>query len=235
MEIIKTENINTVLPLHNEIFHMDFPLDSYYKKLKKYPLHIFVYKENEKDIGYSIIIEENDKKNLYAWYGGVLPEYQGKGITKNFFNFLISFASNLDFESVTVATNNKRPHMIVLATKLGFNIYDLKKRNPIEDNKIYFKYSIDRNESVTLSLAHVTFAQIEQFIVSSYKKNNQEISFYYDDSNYLKLKYIIDYCQSFAIPPQILLYIDECRSFSDEERMTFQNYSGKIKLLKKEL
>ena len=43
---------------------------------------------------------------------------------------------------MTVASSNIRPHMLILAIKMGFDIYELKKRESGEGNKIYFKYKL---------------------------------------------------------------------------------------------
>ena len=66
---------------------------------------------------YSIIVEQANLKNLYAWYGGVLPEAQGNGITDNFFDKLIDLAREKEYKSVTLASYNTRPHMLRFAIK----------------------------------------------------------------------------------------------------------------------
>ena len=142
MEIRKIEDVNSILILHNKIFRKDFPMQSYEKKRKQNELLIFIYKEAEQLIGYSIIVVQKEINNLYAWYGGVLPKYQGRGINKQFLEFLIEYARNKKFDSVTLASSNMRPHMLRLAIKLGFDIYDIKKRNFGDGNKIYFKFKI---------------------------------------------------------------------------------------------
>lgn len=143
MNIIKTDSIEEVCRLHKKIFFCEFPVESYYNKEKEYPVLIFLYLENGKYIGYSIIINQKNKLNLYAWYGGLLPEYQNMGLNNKFIEFLKKLARDMNYTSVTLATTNKRPNMIIQAVKNGFEIYDIKKREiseHSEGNKIYFKY-----------------------------------------------------------------------------------------------
>ena len=92
MIIKEIQDINIIIPLHVEIFGKAFPISSYYKKCKTNKLYIFVYEEDSDLIGYSIIVDQNQEKNMYAWYGGVLPKFQGKGITQIFFENLIELA-----------------------------------------------------------------------------------------------------------------------------------------------
>lgn len=146
MEFIKTDNIEDILDLHKQIFEFDFPIESYYKKRKAYELLIYLYIEEGECVGYSIIVDQSEIKNLYAWYGGVVPCRQGCGINSLFLDELIKEATNKKYDSVTLATTNSRPNMIILAVRKGFKIYDLKKRDYGEGNKIYFKYLITYNE-----------------------------------------------------------------------------------------
>lgn len=142
MKVKEIEDVNSVIQLHEKIFNKPFPLQSYYKKNSIYKVDIYVYEENSNLLGYSIVVDQEKEKNFYAWYGGVLPKFQGRGITEKFFKVLIENARKKGYKSITLATTNSRPNMIRLAVKMGFEIYDLKKRNYGEGNKIYFQYKI---------------------------------------------------------------------------------------------
>lgn len=204
LKIIEEYSLKNVVPLHRNIFGFDFPIESYNKKSKENKLRIFVYYVETKAIGYSIIVDQAKEKNLYAWYGGVIYEFQGKGITKNFFNLLFDIARNSNYESVTVATSNLRPHMIISAIRLGFDIVDLKKRETGEGNKIYFKYQIDnaQNKEISIDLINKNPNQVEKEVVKAYKKDCSQINFS-GIENYGMLIYAIDYLNSFANHPKI--------------------------------
>ena len=64
MKIKEIQDINIIIPLHLEIFGKDFPIASYFKKSKTNKLYIFVYEEHLNLIGYSIIVDQNQEKNM---------------------------------------------------------------------------------------------------------------------------------------------------------------------------
>lgn len=208
MTIREVKDVNIILPLHKEIFGMDFPMESYYKKKKKYNLLIYVYDEDSMLLGYSIVVDQADEKNLYAWYGGVLPEEQGKGITRNFFDWLIQLAEEKCYDSVTVATSNLRPHMLVLAIKRGFDIVDVKRRVEGEGNKIYFKYKICPPTSVGINLVengkNVKPVEVEKKIVNAYKSNCKQYCFK-GIKNFETMKYAINYMNSLGIKAEVFI------------------------------
>ena len=232
MFIKQVYDIEIVLPLHEEIFGTKFPLNSYYKKRKEYNVYIYVYEENSELIGYSIIVDQADIKNLYAWYGGVLPQVQGTGITSIFFDKLINLAEQMEYKSVTVATYNTRPHMLQFAIKKGFDIYDIKKRDYGSGNKIYFRYLIKPPSSLNINLIDtkgkfVSPAEIEENIVTAYKNNCKKI-YFSGVKNYKTLEYAVKYCNSFCDKPEIIINLDS----SDDEEFSYlvDGYKGKIKI-----
>lgn len=229
MVIRQIDDVEIVIPLHEEIFGKEFPISSYYKKRKIYQLYIFVYEEEKRLLGYSIIVDQANIENLYAWYGGVLPEAQGNGITDAFFDTLINLATEKGYKSVTVATYNTRPHMLRFAIKKGFDIYDIKKREYGSGNKIYFRYLIHPPSILEIDLIEdgrfVKPAEIEEKLVIAYKSNCKK--FYFKGLlNYKTLEYAIKYCNSFSSQPEIVLVSEELQKnkISYLEKV----YKGKI-------
>ena len=222
-------DVEIIKSLHKEIFGKDFPIDSYYKKRKAYELYIYVYEENSKLLGYSIVVDQADLQNLYAWYGGVLPEAQGNGITDIFFDKLIDLAIEKKYKSVTVASYNTRPHMLILAIKKGFDIYDIKKRDYGNGNKIYFKYSISSPSTIEFDLiengSFLKPAEIEERLVLAYKNNCKKLCFK-GAYNYETLEYIVRYCNSFYNKPEIVIKAEG----ASKEKFSYleKNYVGKI-------
>ena len=235
MIIKEIQDIKTIIPLHEEIFGKTFPISSYYKKCKTNKLYIFVYEENLELIGYSIIVDQNQEKNMYAWYGGVLPKFQGKGITRNFFENLIELAKQKDYLSVTVASSNIRPHMLTLAIKMGFDIYELKKREVGEGNKIYFKYKLFPQHTEIILLEenerHLKPVEIEEKLVRAYKSNSTSIKFDYT-GNSDTLVYALKYCSSFSKRPKILIETDRDIQVS-ELNEAIRRYQGDVEIIKK--
>lgn len=234
MIIKEFQDINIIIPLHEEIFGKPFPISSYYKKCRTNKLYIFAYEEDLNLIGYSIIVDQNSERNMYAWYGGVLPKFQGKGITRIFFENLIEFAREKKYLSVTVASSNIRPHMLILAIKIGFDIYDLKKRETGEGNKIYFKYNIlpPRTEGISLEYdgKEIKPVEIEEKLVRAYKNNSTLIKINYT-VNIDTLIYAIKYCNSFSKRPQILINTYEEVQIPELNEIIKQ-YRGEVKIIK---
>lgn len=204
MKIVLEHELCEIPRLHAEIFGEDFPYESYEKKLEFHRIFIYVYYEDEKAIGYSLVIDQADEKNLYAWYGGLLPKYQGNGLTAQFFDIMHEKARELGYKSISLATTNARPNMLRLAIKYGFDIVDVKKRDTGEGNKIYFKFYVhDTVEEVEIALNQdgkkTPIADIERMLVRAYKSNCSKIHLtnveYEDDVE--TIKYVIAYCKKF--------------------------------------
>lgn len=234
MIIKEIHDINIILPLHERIFGKEFPISSYYKKCKNNNLYIFVYEEETKLIGYSIIVAQADEKNLYAWYGGVLPEFQGRGITQTFFDRLINFAKEKEYITITLATSNIRPHMLALAIKMGFDIVDLKKREYGEGNKIYFKYRIMPPYIEEISFEEhgqmITLVQIEERIVRAYKNNCTLLKINCNE-NIEALKYAVRYCNSFIRKPKILINLQNSSNIYPKLNEIIEGYKGEIEII----
>lgn len=229
MIIEQIQDVKKIIPIHNEIFGKDFPIESYYKKCKKNELYIYVYKDEGKILGYSIVVDQAESKNLYAWYGGVLPMAQGNGITDLFFEKLIDFARLIQYNSITFASYNTRPHMLRYAIKKGFDIYDIKKRNYGSGDKIYFIYKLHPSSELHIDFMNdgrmVKPAEIEEKLVLAYKSNCKK--FYFNAyCNYETLEYAVKYCNSFLNKPEIIIITDEKLKNKIDSLMVI--YSGKI-------
>ena len=189
--------------------------------------------KNRRKIGVSIVVDQEDKKNLYAWYGGVLPEYQGRGITQIFFDKLINLAKEKEYDSVSLATSNIRPHMLRLAIKMGFDIVDLKKRETGEGNKIYFEYKILPETTEEISLKEnekdISFVQIEEKLVSAYKNNCVLLKINCND-NFEALMYTVKYCNSFVRKPKIQINLQDSPSVCSKINEIIEEYKGEIQI-----
>lgn len=204
MRIIELNSIATVISIHEKIFGEKFPYESYTKKLLAHAIYIYGYYIDSDIVGYSIIIDEQQEKNLYAWYGGLLPEYQGQGVTVQFFDIMCEKARELGYKSISLATTNCRPNMLRLAIKYGFDIYDMKKRDYGEGNKIYFKYYIHPKTAIVISLRtndnkRLNISDLEIQLVMSYKNNCNKIVFknVLDVEDEKAILYAKRYCSKF--------------------------------------
>lgn len=226
VELIK--EISIILPLHKQIFGKEFPMASYIKKGKCNKFYIFIYKIDELIVGYSIIVRQEEISNLYAWYGGVLPKYQNKGINREFLEYLLCFARDKGYSSVTLASSNMRPHMLRLAIKLGFDIEDIKKRTTGDGNKIYFKYKIfpANIQKISLKTAEENatyFAELERKAVELFKSNCTKLEIV--DVNELGLEYFLRYLNSFTRQPEIVIMKSKMNCTIEK---IVREYKGKV-------
>ena len=185
-------------------------MESYNKKCKEFELHIFILNHESKIAGYSIVIDKPKENVIYAWYGGILPEYQGKHLSCEVFSFFMNFARILGRKYITVATTNNRPHMIRFIINMGYEVYDLKKRNDSSCNKIYFRKYVSNqfNNIAKIHLIkdnmHLSPSEIERQLVISYQQG-ATIYIFYGINNWGTLDYATNYLNSFGIRPEIRL------------------------------
>lgn len=204
MKILELDSIEPIMQIHEQVFDTPFLYESYKKKSEQHKLYVYAYYENEMLIGYSIIVDQAEEKNLYAWYGGLLGEYQGYGITIKFFDIMVEKARKLQYTSISLATTNYRPNMLRLAVKYGFDIYDIKKREYGEGNKIYFKYILHPIFNTIISLrkedgSRLKIPELEKMLVSAYKHNCVKIIFnnIFDESDIKMINFAKRYCKNF--------------------------------------
>ena len=78
MIIKEFQDINIIIPLHEEIFGKSFPIASYYKKCRTNKLYIFAYEEDLNLIGYSIIVDQNSEKICMLGMEGFYQNFKVK-------------------------------------------------------------------------------------------------------------------------------------------------------------
>lgn len=207
MQIIELDSIEPITQIHEQVFGTPFPYESYKKKSILHRLYTYAYYENKILIGYSIVIDQAEEKNLYAWYGGLLAEYQGYGTTIKFFDIMVEKAQKLQYSSISLATTNCRPNMLRLAIRYGFDIYDIKRRDFGEGNKIYFKYFLHPICSITISLINddnskLKIPELEKMLVSVYKHNCTKIVLnnILEESDIKTVIFAKRYCKKFLRP-----------------------------------
>lgn len=198
-----------IAAIHEAVFNQPFPEQSYEKKANDHKIYVYGYYESTKLVGYTIVVDQHEDKNLYAWYGGLLAEYQGRGVTIKMFDVMVQKARELGYNSISLATTNRRPNMLRLAIKYGFDIVDIKKRETGEGNKVYFKYYIRPESHLEINLnedgkkKHPV--EIEPMLVNAHKNNCTLIRFVglKDEEDQKTVNYAMHYCQKFVRVPKI--------------------------------
>lgn len=220
-EFLHVDNVEKIhvcgiAKLHEAIFGKPFPDESYEKKFKEHNIYVFGYFEDEVLVGYTLVVDQQQDENLYAWYGGILPQYQAHGITAQMLDILVEKAKEFGYKSISLATTNCRPNMLRLAIKFGFDIVDIKKRDYGEGNKIYFKYYIKPESQLEIDFSDDRYncpAYLESVLIGALKNNCVLIRFIdVKDENIQAVHYVMNYCKKFIHVPKFEV---KCINFSN--------------------
>lgn len=155
-----------------------------------------------------------EKTNIELCVHTVCSPYNIKklfDVYKKVLEIMVRRARDLNYGSITLASTNCRPHMLRLAIKYGFDIYDIKKRDYGEGNKIYFRFSVLPDTKLTIRLHDgeniLRQVDVERILVSAYKNNCREITFeaVQDKNDEDIIRYAIKYCNSFIHKPILIV------------------------------
>lgn len=153
MLIKKVENIDLIQKVHEQIYLNSFPIKNFESKREKgYQLLNYEFWENDKIVGYCIVIDKIKEKNLHAWVGGIIPEFQARGYFSKFYDWLIEYGENKKYKNITGNTDNYKFNILRMMIKKGFYIYSTNKGDYGDGIKIYLQYDIYEKRSIRLSL-----------------------------------------------------------------------------------
>lgn len=108
----------------------------YEEKIKdKSPL-ILVAKVDGKLAGCKVGYDKFKDGSFYSWLGGVIPEYRRLGLAKELALRQEAWALQKGFESVKFKTLNRHKKMLTFALNHGFDIYNLKPKDELENYRI---------------------------------------------------------------------------------------------------
>ena len=200
MKILLQESLGNIPKIHEEIFGEAFPYEKYEKKRFRNDVYLYGYYDDVL-VGYTIVVDQKDKDDLYAWYGGTLPKYQGSKTTEQMFDTLVEKAKTLGRKSISVVITNEHPNMIRFAVKYGFEIVDLKKNFLESENKIYFKFTVHEPTEITISLneirGKIKMAELEKILVNAYRTNCTRVNLVNvrDAEDMQTVSFVISYCK----------------------------------------
>ena len=155
MELIEEYNLSKINKMHWEIFGGEFPIDSYYRKTSKYLTKIYIIKENDIEIGFTILIVKNENSILYGWYGGILPVYQKGGKIYKLLYLIENIARDNSIKLVGFSTYNSRPHMLTAAIKYGYDIVKVSDCKNGESKRIEFRKKLKENKKCVLDINNI--------------------------------------------------------------------------------
>lgn len=113
--------------------HKPYTLEDYQKRLKDKKPIIYLVKDNNNFVGYSIAFEQDGQ--FYLWILGVIKEFRNKGIGNKLINKNKEEAVKNNFKSIFVKVYDVSREMQKLLIKNGFQI---EKTNNINGEFVKF-------------------------------------------------------------------------------------------------
>lgn len=250
MFIVETEDIDIIENIHKKIYLEKFPIDSMMSKEKRgYKLLKYIIEDQNKLVGYCIVINKKEEKNLHAWVGGVLPQYQGKGYFSEFYDWLIKKGENLEYLTITGNTDNFKHNMIRMMIKKGFYIVAVSETNYGDGIKINMKYEIHEGRTLRIILTtkcnyncffchhegiaeqsteDLSIPSLERILVQARRMCVKEITLTGGEPTMLfdRIQYTLKYCNSWDNKPHIKIVTNG--SLLTTKMIGKLNYKGKL-------
>ena len=110
--------------------------DYYFEKLKNKPSLILLAKVDHILVGCKVGYDRYDDGSFYSWLGGVIPGFRKDGIARQLADRQESWAKQNGYESIKFKTLNRHKSMLIFAVKNGFEIYNVKPKDELENYRI---------------------------------------------------------------------------------------------------
>ncbi len=125
-------NVLKKLPEFDRLFE-----DSYYAdRIKKRAHLILLAKVNQEVVGCKLGYDKFNDGSFYSWLGGVKPEFRQIGIARKLAVTQEKWAREKGYESIKFKTLNRHKSMIIFAIKNGFEMYNVKPKDELENYRI---------------------------------------------------------------------------------------------------
>ena len=86
--------------------------------------------------GCKVAYDRFEDGTLYSWLGGVFPEYRKLGLAKKMADYQEEWAINNGFEAIRFKTLNRHKAMLTFAINNGFQVFNVKPKDEIENYRI---------------------------------------------------------------------------------------------------
>ncbi|MFY0593720.1 GNAT family N-acetyltransferase [Roseivirga sp.] len=108
----------------------------YINKIGHKPNLVLLAKQDEQIIGCKVGYDRFDDGSFYSSLGGVLPRCRKLGIAKKLADCQEQWARKKGYQSIKFKTLNRHKSMIIFAIKNGFEIYNIKPKDELENYRI---------------------------------------------------------------------------------------------------
>lgn len=86
--------------------------------------------------GCKLAYDRFEDGSIYSWLGGVIPKYRKLGLAKKMARFQEEWALENGFDGIRFKTLNRHKAMLTFAINNGFQIYNVKPKDEIENYRI---------------------------------------------------------------------------------------------------
>ncbi len=109
----------------------------YYRdRLSDHDSYIIVAKSKGKIVGCKIGYDRYKDGSFYSWLGGVIPSYRHLGIAKAMLVDQHEWAKRRGYDRIRFKTLNRHKAMLIFSIKNGFEIFNVKTKDELENNRI---------------------------------------------------------------------------------------------------
>lgn len=108
----------------------------YFDKIEGSPNLVLLAQLDAKTVACKVGYDKYKDGSFYSWLGGVIPEFRTEGIARKLANAQESWARKRGYKSIKFKTLNRHKAMIIFAVKNGFEIYNLKPKDELENYRI---------------------------------------------------------------------------------------------------
>lgn len=108
----------------------------YFDKLKNKTSLILLAKIDGTVAGCKVGYDRHGDGSFYSWLGGVIPDFRAVGIAKRLADRQEHWAKQNGFRSIKFKTLNRHKGMLIFAIKNGFEIYNVKSKDELENYRI---------------------------------------------------------------------------------------------------
>lgn len=249
-KIDKTEDMNIIKQLHENVFNEVFDIDHYLSKSKTKKITNYLLYNDNVLVGFCLVFDKVNK--IHLWIGGILQQYRKMGYWSKFFDEIIAYSREKNYKEVTMSTYNHRPDILRLAIKKGFKIVGTEEGIYGDRVKICLMHPIINNEDIRISLTN--YCNFKCFFCHNEGINSSKLNILEKEklemllnqcnlnncksitltggeplTNTEMIKYVIDYCNNIRYYPSIKV-ITNASLLNEDIINILKSYNGKLKL-----
>lgn len=110
--------------------------DHYMERMANKTQLIVIAIINNQVAGCKVAYDRFEDGSLYSWLGGVIPQYRKMGLAKKMADYQEAWALYNGFSAIRFKTLNRHKAMLTFAINNGFQVFNVKPKDEIENYRI---------------------------------------------------------------------------------------------------